>query len=75
VRGAGAERRRARGALARSAHTAVTLAFLYAPSVVLVRFSFTRDSFGVSFEHLCSLSSGLDRLLSSVTRPPHTTQP
>jgi spermidine/putrescine transport system permease protein len=41
VRVAGSERRRSPGSLALSAHTALTLAFLYAPIVVLVLFSFT----------------------------------
>jgi spermidine/putrescine transport system permease protein len=47
VRVAGSERRRSLGSLALGMHTMLTMAFLYAPIVVLVLFSFTRDSFGV----------------------------
>lgn len=47
LRVVGGERRRSLGSLALGMHTVLTLAFLYAPIVVLVLFSFTRDSFGV----------------------------
>ncbi|MFQ3633836.1 ABC transporter permease [Roseiflexus sp.] len=47
VRVAGGERRRSAGSLALGAHALLTMVFLYAPIVVLVLFSFTRDSFGV----------------------------
>lgn len=39
--------RRSLGMMALGAHTIATMIFLYAPIVVLVVFSFTRDSFGV----------------------------
>ncbi len=47
VRVAGGERRSSAGSLALGAHALLTMVFLYAPIVVLVLFSFTRDSFGV----------------------------
>ncbi len=43
----GMDSRRSAGMLALGAHTILTMVFLYAPIVVLVAFSFTRDSFGV----------------------------
>jgi spermidine/putrescine transport system permease protein len=42
-----AERRRSLGDMALGAHSLLSFIFLYAPIVVLVVFSFTRDSFGV----------------------------